>query len=50
MPNLKIIRKIKRPPQKLVEKFQKYCTPNIADNLNRYSCVSSEIKKINKKI
>jgi len=46
---LKIIKDIKRPPQELVEKFKNYCTPNIADNLNRFSCVSSEIKKINKK-
>lgn len=46
MSNLKIIKKIERPPRKLIEKFKNYCTPNIADNLNRFSCVSSEIKKI----
>ncbi|MDI3533982.1 MAG: hypothetical protein PWQ82_347 [Thermosediminibacterales bacterium] len=45
----RIFTNIKRPPRKLVEEFKNFCTPNIADNMNRFFCVASEIKMINEK-
>jgi RraA family protein len=43
----RVITNIKRPPRELVESFREFCTPNIADNMNRFFCVASEIKMIN---
>ncbi|MDN5302118.1 MAG: hypothetical protein PWQ60_1632 [Thermoanaerobacteraceae bacterium] len=43
----RVITNIKRPPRELVESFREFCTPNIADNMNRFFCVASEIKLIN---
>ncbi|HBT49772.1 MAG: Dimethylmenaquinone methyltransferase [Caldanaerobacter subterraneus] len=45
----RVIMNIKRPPRELVEKFKEFSTPNIADNMNRFFCVASEIKMINEK-
>ncbi|WP_422448015.1 RraA family protein [Thermoanaerobacterium sp. DL9XJH110] len=45
----KVVMNIKRPPRELVEKFREFSTPNIADNMNRFFCVASEIKMINEK-
>ncbi|MDI3500327.1 MAG: hypothetical protein PWP22_98 [Thermoanaerobacter sp.] len=45
----RVIMNIKRPPRELVEKFREFSTPNIADNMNRFFCVASEIKMINEK-
>ncbi|RKL63570.1 RraA family protein [Thermoanaerobacteraceae bacterium SP2] len=44
---MRIYKNIKRPLKELVEGFRGLPTPNIADNMNRFFCVSSEIKGFN---
>ncbi len=44
----RIYTKIERPDRKLVEAFRGLPTPNIADNMNRFFCVDSAIKPMNK--
>jgi len=43
----RIVMNIERPPRELLEKFKDYPTPDIADCMNRFFCVTSEIKMIN---
>ncbi|MFZ7120124.1 MAG: RraA family protein [Eubacteriaceae bacterium] len=45
----RIIKKINRPSKDVLNQFKKYPTPNIADNINRFFCMSSKIKKMNEK-
>jgi RraA family protein len=45
----RIYTKVNRPDAKIVEAFRKLCTPNIADNMNRFGCVDAAIKPINQK-
>ncbi len=43
----RIYTKIERASKELVEGFKGLPTPNIADNMNRFSCVHAEIKPFN---
>lgn len=43
----RVIENIKRPEKDLIEKFKKYCTANIADNMNRFFCMDEKIKMVN---
>ncbi|QOY38259.1 RraA family protein [Anaerobacillus isosaccharinicus] len=45
---LRIYTKIERPSRDLVEQFRDLPTPNIADNMGRFSCVDSQIRPFNK--
>lgn len=45
----RILNHFERPPKKLIEKFTGIPSPNIADCMNRFFCVDSKIKMINKK-
>jgi len=51
MPHLgfRILNHFERPPKKLIEKFTGIPSANIADCMNRFFCVDSKIKMINKK-
>lgn len=44
---MRIYKNIKRPNKELVEGFKGLPTPNIADNMNGFFCVNSEIKGFN---
>ncbi|MDK2934244.1 MAG: hypothetical protein PWP27_2054 [Clostridiales bacterium] len=43
----RIYTKVERPPKELVEGFRGQATPNIADNMSRFSCVDTQIKSLN---
>lgn len=45
----RIYEKVKRPDRELVKAFGEFCTPNIADNMNRFGCVDPAIKPVNAK-
>ena len=45
----RILNHFERPPKRLIEKFTGIPSPNIADCMNRFFCVDSKIKMINKK-
>ncbi len=45
----RILKKIKRPPKSLVQKFKGIPAANIADCMNRFFCVDAKIKMINEK-
>ncbi|MDR2005886.1 MAG: RraA family protein, partial [Acidaminococcales bacterium] len=44
----RIFKKIHRPDKDIIEKFRGLPVANIADEMNRFSCVDARIKRINK--
>ena len=45
----RIVMNIKRPPKEIIEKFKECSASIVADGMNRFFCVASEIKMINQK-
>jgi len=44
----RIYKKVNRPSQELLEQFRGLPVANIADEMNRFSCMESRIKQVNK--